>query len=422
MTMDGKALLDELFARGLLQDCTDREGLAARLNTPVVFYCGFDPTGPSLHAGTLVGLSLITRLVNAGHKAIGVLGGATGMVGDPSGRDSERKLLDDQVRIDNLRSIGEQVNRFVPAATLVNNEAWTRMGVMEFLRDVGKHITVNYMLGKESVRARLEDREQGISYTEFSYMLLQAWDFAHLAQAHGCQLQTGGSDQWGNITCGIELARKMGVDQPLWGAVTPLLMTASGKKFGKSEAGTSLWLDPAVTSPYQFYQYWINADDADVERYLKFFTFLALDEIAALMAAHDADRGRRTAQRELAARATAWVHGEAAAADAQAASQAMFGGDFASVQGGALELVLRELPSSTMSRDELGLGIVDALVAKGLADSRGAARRLVQQGGVSVSGRKVEDDKRTLSADDITSNGLVVLKAGKKNFHLIRIA
>jgi tyrosyl-tRNA synthetase len=422
MTMDGKALLDELFARGLLQDCTDREGLAARLNTPVVFYCGFDPTGPSLHAGTLVGLSLITRLVNAGHKALGVLGGATGMVGDPSGRDSERKLLDDQVRIDNLRSIGEQVNRFVPAATLVNNEAWTRMGVMEFLRDVGKHITVNYMLGKESVRARLEDREQGISYTEFSYMLLQAWDFAHLAQAHGCQLQTGGSDQWGNITCGIELARKMGVDQPLWGAVTPLLMTASGKKFGKSEAGTSLWLDPAVTSPYQFYPYWINADDADVERYLKFFTFLALDEIAALMAAHDADRGRRTAQRELAARATAGVQGEAAAADAQAASQAMFGGDIASVQGGALELVLRELPSSTMSRDELGLGIVDALVAKGLADSRGAARRLVQQGGVSVSGRKVEDDKRTLSADDITSNGLVVLKAGKKNFHLIRIA
>jgi tyrosyl-tRNA synthetase len=417
-------LLAELTARGLVQDGTDLAGLAKRLaEGPITFYCGFDPTGPSLHAGTLVGLSLIERLRRAGHQPICVLGGATGMVGDPSGRDSERKLIDHDVRVANLASIGKQLERFFPGTRVVNNEDWTRMSVMEFLRDVGKHITVNTMLGKESVRARLEDREQGISYTEFSYMLLQAWDFAYLAQHHGVELQTGGSDQWGNITCGIELARKKGVDRHLFGLVTPLLMTASGKKFGKSEAGTSLWLDAGMTSPYQFFQYWINADDKDVERYLKFFTFLSLAEIAELTAAHQAEPGKRAAQRELAVRATAWVHGEQAARNAQEASTAIFGGDFAGVHGGALDLVLGEVPSSTMSRDELGAGplALDLLVNRGLAESKSAARRLIQQGGVVVSGQKVADDKRALGAGDVTGNGLIVLRAGKKNFHLIRV-
>lgn len=420
-------VLDELFARGLVQDCTDREGLRKRMDEgPLTFYCGFDPTGLSLHAGTLVGLSLIARLAAAGHRPIAVLGGATGMVGDPSGKDTERTLIDHATRERNLAAIGQQVARFLPSARVVNNHDWTRMGVMEFLRDVGKHITVNYMLAKESVRARLEDRDQGISYTEFSYMLLQAFDFAHLAKTEGCQLQTGGSDQWGNITCGIELSRKMGNPTPLWGLVTPLLMTASGKKFGKSESGTSVWLDAAMTSPYQFYQYWINAEDADVEKYLKFFTWLSLDEIGALMSQHDADRGKRLAQRELARLATEWVHGAEAARHAQQASETIFGGlsDVADLPAAVLELVLGEVPSSTLTRAELDQAptLVEMLVRAKLAASKGAAHKLVTGGGVSINGEKIADPHRALGPDDVLRNGLVVLRAGKKNFHLLRVA
>ena len=419
-------IIDELFARGLVQDCTDRDGLKKRMDEgALTFYCGFDPTGVSLHAGTLVGISVIKRLAQAGHKPIAVLGGSTGMVGDPSGKDSERTLIDHETREKNLRAIGEQLRRFMPGAKVVNNHDWTRMGVMEFLRDVGKHITVNYMLAKESVRARLEDRDQGISYTEFSYMLLQAWDFAHLARTEGVQLQTGGSDQWGNITTGIELARKLGHPKQLFGLVTPLLMTAAGKKFGKSESGTSLWLDPTMTSPYQFYQHWINTADADVEKYLKFFTFLSLEEIAALMARHDADRAQRIAQRELARLATEWVHGEAAARDAVQASQTIFSGleDVGSLSGNVLELVLAEVPTTKLARSELEASpqLLDVLVNVKLADSKGAAKRLVQQGGVSVNGTKVADLARTLGVADLLANGLVVLRAGKKNFHLLRV-
>jgi tyrosyl-tRNA synthetase len=420
-------IIDELFARGLVQDCTDREGLKKRMDEgPITFYCGFDPTGESLHAGTLVGISLIKRITQAGHKPIAVLGGSTGMVGDPSGKDSERSLLDHETRERNLRAIGAQVARLLPEAKVVNNYDWTRMGVMEFLRDVGKHITVNYMLAKESVRARLEDRDQGISYTEFSYMLLQAWDFAHLAKAEGCQLQTGGSDQWGNITTGIELSRKLGNPQPLWGLVTPLLMTAAGKKFGKSESGTSVWLDGARTSPYQFYQFWINTTDDDVDKYLKFFTWLSLDEIAALMARHDQAREKRLAQRELARLVTEWVHGAEAARDAVKASETIFAGlaDVGGLAGNVLELVLAEVPTTKMERAQLesGLALLDVLANVKLADSKGAARRLVQQGGVSVNGAKIDDIARNLGPGDVLPNGLVVLRAGKKNFHLLRVA
>jgi tyrosyl-tRNA synthetase len=419
-------ILDELTARGLVQDCTDREGLKKRLDEgPITFYAGYDPTGESLHAGTLVGISLVARLARAGHTPILVLGGSTGMVGDPSGKSSERTLLANDVREKNLAAIGKQLSRFMPGAKVVNNHDWTRMGVMEFLRDVGKHITVNYMLAKESVRARLEDREQGISFTEFSYMLLQAYDFAHLARAEGVQLQTGGSDQWGNITTGIELSRKLGNPTPLWGLVTPLLMTASGKKFGKSESGTSVWLDAAMTSPYQFYQYWINAEDADVEKYLKFFTWLSLDEIAAVMAQHEPTKEKRFAQRELARLATEWVHGAEAARDAVTASETIFGGlaDVGGLSGSVLELVLGEVPSSALARAELDAAppLLDVLVTAKLADSKGAAKRLLQQGGVSVNGAKIADLARTLGAGDVLPNGLIVLRAGKKNFHLLRV-
>jgi tyrosyl-tRNA synthetase len=419
-------IIDELYARGLIQDCTDREGLGKRMDEgALTFYCGFDPTGVSLHAGTLVGISLVARLARAGHTPILVLGGSTGMVGDPSGKDSERTLIDHETREKNLRAIGEQLRRFMPGAKVVNNHDWTRMGVMEFLRDVGKHITVNYMLAKESVRARLEDRDQGISYTEFSYMLLQAWDFAHLARTEGVQLQTGGSDQWGNITTGIELSRKMGNPTPLWGLVTPLLMTAAGKKFGKSESGTSMWLDASMTSPYQFYQYWINTTDADVEKYLKFFTWLPLDEIAALMARHEAAKEKRLAQRELGRLATEWVHGADAARDAVQASETIFSGleDVGGLSGNVLELVLAEVPTTRLARAEIDAApaLLDVLVNVKLADSKGAAKRLLQQGGVSVNGAKIADLARTLGAADVLANGLVVLRAGKKNFHLLRV-
>jgi tyrosyl-tRNA synthetase len=420
-------VLDDLFARGLVQDTTDREGLGARLaQGPLTLYCGYDPTSTSLHAGQLVGFSLLRRLQEAGHNVIGVVGGATGMVGDPSGKTVERRLLDADALTKNVAAIRVQLQRFLPGALVYNNYNWTRMGVMEFLRDVGKHITVNYMLAKESVRARLEDREHGISFTEFTYMLLQAWDFAVLAKDHQCQLQVGGSDQWGNITCGIELARKMGQTLPLYGLVTPLLMTAAGQKFGKSEGGTSIWLDAERTSPYQFFQFWLNSTDADVEKYLKFFTWLSLDEIASLVAEHDQDRGQRRAQRELARRVTAWVHGETAAKDAEAAGHVLFGdlGALASMSPGVLAAVLREVPSSTMTQAELAAGpdLLEVLIKVGLADSRGAGKRLVQQGGVSINGEKVSDEKRALAASDVLASGVVLVRAGKKNSHLIRVA
>jgi tyrosyl-tRNA synthetase len=420
-------VLDELYARGLVQDCTDRDGLKKRLDEgPLVYYCGYDPTSSTLHPGTMVGFSVMRRLQEAGHTPIGVVGGSTGMVGDPSGKTAERKLLDLAQIEQNLAGIRKQVQHFLPGARVVNNYDWTKMGVMEFLRDVGKHITVNYMLAKESVRARLEDRDQGISYTEFSYMLLQAWDFAHLAREQGCVLQVGGSDQWGNITCGIELSRKLGHPQQLYGLVTPLLMTASGAKFGKSEGGTTVWLDAEQTSPYALYQFWINTEDADVDKYLKYFTWLSLDEIAELVREHDKDRGKRLAQRELAARATAWVHGEQAAKDALRASEVIFGGlaDIGSLSGGVLELILREVPSSAIARAELDARppLLEALVRVGLADSKGAAKRLVTQGGVSVNGAKVTDEKRVVSGEDVLPNGLVVLRAGKKNYHLLRVS
>src|SRR5262249_19945315 len=343
-------LLAELRARGLVAEVSDEEGLSARLaEGPIMFYLGMDPSAASLHAGNLVPLSVATRLARAGHRYIALVGGATGMVGDPSGRLSERKLLSPEVLAANVAALRAQVQRFVSAdAVMVDNADWFRgIGYLDFLRDVGKHITVNYMLAKESVRARLEDREQGISYTEFSYMLLQGYDFAHLARMIGCQLHIDGADQWGNITCGMELHRRMGGTAPVWGLVAPLLLTAAGAKFGKSEKGRNVWLDPELTSPFDFYQYWFNASDDDVEKYLKMFTFLSLDEIAAVMAEHDPDRARRIAQRRLAAEVTTWVHGHVPVAP----------------------------PATDVALGD-GLRLIDLLVQVGMVDTKSAARRL----------------------------------------------
>jgi tyrosyl-tRNA synthetase len=388
-------LLHDLRARGLIAEVSDEDALRARLaEGSITFYLGMDPSASSLHAGNLVPLSVATRLARAGHRYIALVGGATGMVGDPSGKSSERKLLAPELLAANVAALRAQIQRFVSAdAVMVDNADWFRgIGFLEFLRDVGKHVTVNYMLAKESVRARLEDRDQGISYTEFSYMLLQGYDFAHLARTAGCQLQIGGADQWGNITCGLELHRRMGGTAPVWGLVSPLLLTASGAKFGKSEKGRNVWLDAEMTSPFDFYQYWFNAADDDVEKYLKMFTFLGLDEIAAVMAEHDPDRARRVAQRRLAAEVTTWVHGSVP--DAPPATDVALGD---------------------------GLRLIDLLVQVGLADTKSEARRLIEQGGVQVGGERVSDPLRLVTTED-ASFGAVELRVGKKKRHRIRVA
>lgn len=419
-------VIGELDARGLLFDVSDRDALSELLASgSVTFYCGYDPTGVSLHVGSLVPLSLMRHLALAGHRPLGLVGGSTGMVGDPTGKSEERNLLDEATLEKNLRGIRSQLERLLgKSVTMVNNADWTRpVSVLDFLRDVGKHMTVNYMLSKESVRSRIESREQGISYTEFSYMLLQAFDFVHLAEANDCRLQLGGSDQWGNITCGIELQRKMG-RPPIFGLVGPLLTTASGGKFGKTAAGTSVWLDRDMTSPYRFYQYWINAEDADVERYLKMFTLVPLDEIASLASEHAKDPGRRAAQRRLAHEVTMWVHGEGSARAAEAASEILFGGAITKdTPAEALELLADETPTTDVAKStiEEGWPIVDALVDTGLAKSKGAARRLLGQRGVYVNNERSDDPERRLVPADVTAGSVIVLRSGKKTYHLARL-
>jgi tyrosyl-tRNA synthetase len=420
------SLLDELAARGLIQECTDRDGLAALLKEKkIFFYAGYDPTAISLHAGNLVPLSVMRHLARAGHRMIAVVGGATGMVGDPSGKSSERQLLDGDTLAANVAALDAQIRRFVSAdAVVVNNHDWFgKISFLEFLRDVGKHITVNYMTAKESVRARMEDREQGISYTEFSYMLLQGYDFVHLAREMQCQLQVGGSDQYGNITCGIELARKMGVALPMFGLVAPLLMTADGKKFGKSEKGQNVWLDAKLTSPFKFYQYWLGAADADVEKYLKMFTLLSLEEIAAVIAEHDPDRSRRIAQKRLAVEVTTWVHGAAGVDAALRSTELLFGsGSLAGMKDADIEPLLGEIPFIEIPRAQLdgdGYGLLDALVTLKLATSKSEARRNIK--GVKVNGAPVEDDTRRLVAGDLATESMILVSSGKRNKGIVRV-
>ena len=419
-------ILHELDRRGLVFDVTDREELGKLLaSAPISYYCGFDPTGTSLHAGSLVPLSLIRHLARGGHRPIALVGGATGMVGDPSGKSEERNLLDDETLQENVEGIGRQLEQLVGGrVVMVNNADWTRtLGVLDFLRDVGKYMTVNYMMSKESVRARLEDRDQGISYTEFSYMLLQAYDFVHLAEAHECRLQVGGSDQWGNITAGIELQRKLGRES-VFGLVGPLLTTASGAKFGKTVAGTSVWLDRHMTSPYRFYQYWINTEDADVERYMKMFTAVPLAEIDEVVKEHASDPGQRLGQKRLAQEVTAWVHGEESARAAEEASKILFGATITSeTPVEALELLAEETPTTDVARTALqeGLAIIDALVSTGLASSKAAAKRLLSQGGVYVNNERSDGTDRRITLEDVAGGSMVVLRAGKKNYHLLRV-
>jgi tyrosyl-tRNA synthetase len=418
------SLLSALSARELLQDATP--GLPARLaRGPITGYVGFDPTADSLHVGSLVPVMGLVWLQRTGGRPIILVGGGTGLVGDPSGKRSERPMLSAEAVEANTAAIRRQLERFLEfegptAARMMNNLDWLgRLGLLEFLREVGKHFTVNYMLQKESVRSRLE---AGISFTEFSYMLVQAHDFAHLHRVAGCELQLGGSDQWGNITAGIELiARQSGAEAH--GVVFPLLTAASGAKFGKSEEG-NVWLDPDRTSPYQFYQFWLNTDDRDVERLLKIFTVLPLEAIADIVAEHGRDPGRRAAQRALAADVTTRVHGAPLAERVAAASRVLFGGeDLHRVDLETFAVVAREVATVPVPRSRLegGMGVVEALVATGLAPSKAEARRGIQGGGFSVNGERVADD-RTLGHADLLAGRYVVLQRGRRHFALLAVA
>jgi tyrosyl-tRNA synthetase len=414
-------LLEELKPRGLVHDQTP--GLEARLaEGPLTGYVGFDPTADSLHVGHLLAVMSLAWLQRCGGTPIVVVGGGTGMVGDPSGKRTERPVLSVEEIDRNVAAIRRQLERFVSfeganAARVRNNADWLRpMGLMEFLRDVGKHFTVNYMLAKDSVKGRMET---GISYTEFTYMLIQAYDFWHLWKSDRCELQMGGSDQWGNITAGAELiSRKEGAGAH--GLTFPLLTTASGAKFGKTEGG-AVWLDPARTSPYQFFQFWVNADDRDVERLLNYFTFFPVEEIAALLDAQARDPGKRPAQRRLAEEMTARVHGAATARAVVEATRILFGGtDLRAAGADVLAVLARELPTLRLPRAELdGLAAVDALVRAGLATSKGDARRGIAGKGFLVNGETIAAPERTLGAADLLHGSYVMLQKGKRNHALV---
>ena len=421
-------LIDELTWRGLLADCTDIAALRARLAAgPLGLYCGFDPTGDSLHVGHLVGQLLLRRFQLAGHHPIALAGGATGMIGDPSGKSAERNLLDRDQLDRNLAAIKHQLGRLldfdstINPARLVDNAQWTApMGVLDFLRDVGKHFPLSAMLAKESVRSRMGS-EAGISFTEFSYQLLQANDFCHLRQALGCELQVGGSDQWGNITAGVDFTRrKLGV--PVWGWTFPLITKADGSKFGKTEGG-AVWLDPARTSPYRFYQFFLNTEDAKVGEYLRIFTFLQPDLIGAIEASHAAEPASRQAQRALAAEVTALVHGPAAVDAAVKASQILFGAAIDQADEASFSAVVGEVPTHAVGRDTLagpGLTMVDLLLLAGLCPSRGQARKDIDGGGIYLNNERCMDAARLVGVDDLLFGRYLLLRKGKKSYAVLR--
>lgn len=416
-------LLSVLTARGLVHEATP--GLAERLRQgPITGYVGFDPTADSLHVGNLVPVMTLAWLQRLGGRPIAVVGGGTGLVGDPSGKRNERPMLPVEQIDANAAAIRTQLAQFMRfegagAARLVNNADWLRpLSLLEFLRDTGKHFTVNYMLQKESVKSRMDT---GISFTEFAYMLVQAYDFHHLFTTERCELQMGGSDQWGNITAGIELIARREQAQ-VHGLVCPLLTTAAGAKFGKSEDG-NVWLDPARTSAYRFYQFWLNTDDRDVERLLRLFTFRSLPDIADTARHHAADPGQRTAQRLLASDVTARVHGGATTERVIEASGILFGGgDLRRAGADTLAIVAGEVAVHAVSTETLSAGypLVDALVGAGLASSKADARRGIAANGFAVNGEKLSAE-RVLSEADLLSGGYVVLQKGKRTYAMVAV-
>ena len=424
------SILQDLHWRGLVADMANRDELERLLAPgapPITVYAGFDPTADSLHLGTLIPLLLLRRFQLAGHRAIAVAGGATGMIGDPSGKSSERTLLSTEALEANIAGIQGQLGRLLDfeskthPALLLNNADWVRpISVLDFLRDVGKHFSVNAMMAKDSVKSRMESTA-GISFTEFSYALLQAYDFLHLNEQHDCILQAGGADQWGNITAGIDLIRRKR-DVTACGLTTPLLTKTDGTKFGKTEGG-AIWLSSARTSVYRFYQFLIQVEDAQVIQLLKFFTFLSQEEIAALEAQHQAAPERRDAHKKLAFELTTLVHGKSATADAVQASEILFGGSLEGITEAQFDEVIAEVPNSTLSRSLLGQpggALIEILIAAGLSLSKGQARKDIEAGGVYVNNVRATDTKLVLGTEHLLFGKFVLLRKGKRNYALVR--
>lgn len=422
-------LLEDLQWRGLIADCTDLAGLGRRLATgPITLYCGFDPTSDSLHVGNLVPMFGLRRFQLAGHRPIVLAGGATGMIGDPGGRSTERNLLSHEELVHNVASIKRQLTSFIDfesrtnPARLVDNADWTApVSYLGFLRDVGKHFSLNVMLAKESVRTRLAG-DSGISYTEFSYQLLQAFDFLHLRQTVDCELQVGGSDQYGNITAGCDLIRKK-IGASAWGLVFPLVTDAGGQKFGKSTGGGSVWLDPNRTSYYRFYQFFVNVDDRDVVRFLKLFTFLPPDEITAIAAKHEKNPASRGAQKRLAQEFTTLVHGRSACEAAVRASEIMFGGGLDGVSEAAFKDVVGEVPTHDLEKANLagaGAPITELLVHAGLSPSKGQARKDLEAGGVYLNNVRVTEVNRTVTSSELLFGKYLLLRKGKRTYAVLQ--
>ncbi|MFN9271674.1 MAG: tyrosine--tRNA ligase [Planctomycetia bacterium] len=419
-------LLADFQSRGLVHQSTDQDALRQWLaGGGRRVYAGFDPTADSLHVGHLVALMLLRRVANAGHEPVALVGGATGMIGDPSGRSEERNLLSPDELAANVAGVERQIRAVLETTGrtvhVVNNADWMRgVGYLEFLRDVGKHVPLSQMLAKDSVKSRLE-RDGGLSYTEFSYMLLQAWDFVHLSDALDCRVQIGGSDQWGNITAGIELGRRLR-SRDLHGITCPLLTKADGTKMGKTASG-AIWLDPRRTSPYRFYQYWINLDDDDAGRCVDRLTELPRDEIESLAGLRAANPAARDTQKRLAEELTRLVHGDTGLAAAKQATAIFFGAEIGGLDDAALTEIFADVPSREFSRTALegdGLALVEALEATGLATTKSAARRTIEQGGAYVNNRRIADVAHRLTRNDLSGTSTLVLRSGKKSYALAR--
>jgi len=418
-------ILDDLKARGLVYQTTDEEALYKRLETPIVLYCGFDPTADSLHIGHLLPVLMLRRFQLAGHRPIALVGGGTGLIGDPSGKTAERTLNPTEVVKQWSDRLKEQLSQFldfegVPnPAVIINNYDWLgSLNLIEFLRDIGKNFSLGAMLAKESVEKRME---RGISFTEFSYQILQSYDFLKLNELYGCEMQIGGSDQWGNITAGIDLIRRMhvGEEKQIHGLTVPLVTKSDGTKFGKTEGG-AVWLDPAKTSPYKFYQFWINTDDRDVVKYLKYFTFLSHEEIEALAQEVETQPEKRNAQRMLAKEVTELVHGVEARERAEKISQALFTGGVANLSAQEVEEGFSDVPSAEVG--DLTMPLVDALIQVGAVTSKRQAREAIESGAVYINGQRQTDTTLTLEQLDKIEDRFIVVRRGKKNYYLIKLA
>jgi tyrosyl-tRNA synthetase len=423
-------VFDELGWRGLIADCTDVENLPKRLASPITLYCGFDPTADSLHVGNLVPLLALRRFQLFGHHPIAVAGGATGLIGDPSGKSAERNLLTRENLEANIAAVKNQLAALLDfnapqnPARLVDNASWTApVSFLDFLRDIGKHFSVNMMVAKESVRARMEDRDSGISYTEFSYMLLQAFDFFELRKQYNCELQIGGSDQWGNITAGMDLCRKK-IGAHVFGLTLPLITNADGSKFGKTVAG-AVWLDRKKTSVYRFYQFWIRTDDRDVIKMLKYFTFLTREEIADLERQHTEKPEARAAHKALAKAVTDLIHGPQATAEAIRASEILFGGELTGISEATFNDIVGEVPTKPIERAKLegaGASLVELLALSALSPSKGQARKDLESGGIYINNTRETNAQRAVTANDLLFGKHLLLRKGKRNYIVLTVS